>query len=165
MYLKIIVDWFVILNSRLNWQQVEYIVLSACSSHHQTMKLLLWETWWLHLLHRVIPLVSVFMEEAFKCIVDGSPKIKHERETTSNWQKRGTDNAFTISYFQIPCGLQPDLVSKQAGLWGCLDPCNSPLLENFQLMLCFQLMVQKLMVYKLKVDKSHLFLRSTFFVP
>lgn len=55
------------------------------------------------------------MEEAFKCIIDGSPKIKHERKTTSNWQKRGTDNAFTVSYFQIPCGLQPDLVSKQ--LW------------------------------------------------
>lgn len=92
----------------------------------------MWETWWLHWLHRVIPLVGVFMEEAFKCIIDGSPKIKHERKTSSIWQKRGTDNAFTISYFQIPCSLQPGLVSKRTGTWGCLDPCNSPLLENFK---------------------------------
>lgn len=68
-------------------------------------------------------------------------------------KKGGTDNAFTISYFKYPCVL-PTWPCLQTGrLWGCLDHVIL-LLENFQLMLCFQLMVQKLMVYKLKVDKA-----------
>lgn len=70
----------------------------------------------------MIQLVSIFMEEAFKCIIDSSSKIKYERKTVSKKQKRGADSTFKLfPKFPVACNLTSSQNSCERGRqlgWG-----------------------------------------------